>query len=107
MPDQDTHRLRVLRILETNPAISQRQLAIELGVSLGKTHYLLRGLLQKGLVKTENLRRSDNKLTYLYLVTPHGIAEKLRLTRDYLAIKEREYESIRREIAQLRKEIVV
>lgn len=105
MPEQDVAHLRLLRIIESNPGISQRQLAGELGVSLGKTHYLLRALLQKGLVKSENFRRSDNKLAYLYLLTPHGIAEKLRLMRAYLAAKEHEYESIRGEIEQLRREI--
>jgi EPS-associated MarR family transcriptional regulator len=103
--EQYASQLRVLRILESNPGVSQRQLAIELGISLGKTHYLLRALLAKGVIKTENFRRSDNKLAYLYLLTPHGIAEKVHLTRTYLAIKEREYESIRGEIEQLRKEV--
>jgi EPS-associated MarR family transcriptional regulator len=105
VPEQDTHHLRVLRILEVNPGISQRQLAQELGVSLGKTHYLLRALLEKGLVKTENFRRNDKKLAYLYLLTPHGIAEKVRLTRSYLTLKEREYDAIRGEIELLRKEV--
>ncbi len=105
MSEQYASQLRVLRILESNPGVSQRQLAIELGISLGKTHYLLRALLAKGVIKTENFRRSDNKLAYLYLLTPHGIAEKVHLTRTYLAIKEREYESIRGEIEQLRKEV--
>lgn len=105
MYEPDSQHLSVLRILELNPGISQRQLSRELGVSLGKTHYLLRALLDKGLVKAENFRRHGNKLAYLYLLTPHGIVEKMRLTHAYLARKEREYEAIKGEIEQLRREI--
>ena len=81
MTEQDAHHLRLLRILKSNPGISQRQLAVEFNVSFGKTKYLLSALLQKGLVKTENFHLSDNKLAYLYLylLTPHGITENFRL----------------------------
>ncbi len=102
--DTDNNHLRLLRIIEANPEITQRMLASELGASLGKTHYLLRALLGKGLVKAEAFRRHGNKLAYLYLLTPRGVSEKLRLTREYLAMKEAEYEAIRSEIEQLRKE---
>lgn len=105
MSEPDTYRLRLLQIVEASPDISQRRLASELGVSLGKTHYLLRALLEKGLIKAESFRRHGNKLAYLYLVTPSGVAEKIRLTRAYLALKENEYESISKEIEQLRRRL--
>ncbi len=89
MPEQVANYLRVLRILVFNLGISQRQPGGELGVSLGNTHNLLCALLQIGLLKAKYFCRSDNKLAYLYLVTPHGIAEKLRLACIYLASKER------------------
>lgn len=96
---------RVLRLIEEQPEISQRELARALGVSLGKSHYLLKALLDKGLVKANNFRRSDNKLAYAYLLTPNGIAAKLELTRAFLRLKEVEYQSARDEIERLRKEL--
>lgn len=102
MPD-DIH-LRVLREVEQNPEISQRELAKKLGVSLGKTNYCLRALLDKGWIKARNFRNSENKLRYAYLLTPTGIESKTRLTVQYLKIKILEYESLRLEIEQLKKE---
>lgn len=96
---------RVLRLIEEQPEVSQRELARALGVSLGKTHYLLKALLDKGLVKADNFRRSDNKLAYAYLLTPSGIAAKLELTRAFLRLKEDEYQAAREEIARLRQEL--
>jgi EPS-associated MarR family transcriptional regulator len=96
---------RVLRLIEEQPEISQRELARVLGVSLGKTHYLLKALLDKGLVKANNFRRSDNKLAYAYLLTPSGIAAKLELTRAFLRLKEDEYRAAREEVERLRKEL--
>jgi len=96
---------RVLRLIEEQPEISQRELARALGVSLGKTHYLLKALLDKGLVKADNFRRSDNKLAYAYLLTPNGIAAKLELTRAFLRLKEDEYRAAHEEIARLRLEL--
>jgi EPS-associated MarR family transcriptional regulator len=96
---------RVLRLIEEQPEISQRELARALGVSLGKTHYLMKALLEKGLVKANNFRRSDNKLAYAYLLTPKGIAAKLELTRAFLKLKEDEYRAAREEIARLRREL--
>jgi len=96
---------RVLRLIEEQPEISQRELARTLGVSLGKTHYLLKALLDKGLVKADNFRRSDNKLAYAYLLTPSGIAAKLELTRAFLRLKEDEYRAAHEEIARLRLEL--
>jgi EPS-associated MarR family transcriptional regulator len=96
---------RVLRLIGEQPEISQRELARSLGVSLGKTHYLMKALLEKGLVKADNFRRSDNKLAYAYLLTPKGITAKLELTRAFLRLKEGEYRSALEEIARLRKEL--
>ncbi len=98
---------RVLRLIEEQPEISQRELARVLGVSLGKTHYLLKALLDKGLVKANNFRRSDNKLAYAYLLTPSGIAAKLELTRAFLRLKEAEYQAALGEIERLRRELDV
>jgi len=97
--------LQLLKLIERSPGLSQRELSRELGVSLGKTHYLLRALVEKGWVKANNFRRNDNKLAYAYLLTPMGVREKLRMTRDYLRRKEIEYETIVAEIDLLRSEL--
>lgn len=96
---------RILRILAKRPDISQRDLAEELGVSLGKVNYCLRALLQKSWVKAQNFRNSSNKIAYAYLLTPAGIEAKARLTITFLRIKKAEYESIRREIDHLQLEV--
>ena len=98
--------LAAMRAVSNAPAASQRSLALELGISLGKTNFLLRALLDKGLVKAENFRRSDNKMAYLYLLTPSGVVAKTRLTRQYLQRKEQEYAQLKAEIAELRCEVV-
>lgn len=104
--EQDTAaKLEVLRVLAARPEVSQRELSKALGLSLGKTHYLLHALLEKGLVKIENFKRNDNKLAYAYLLTPKGMKEKLRLTRSFLARKEAEFLSLKETISQLRQEI--
>lgn len=100
----DGTHLRVLRLVEQNPNISQRELARELGVSLGKANYCLRALLEKGWVKARNFKNSDSKLRYVYLLTPSGIENKARLTVSYLQAKMSEYEQLRLEIEQLKKE---
>ena len=96
---------KVLKWLEKNTNISQRQLAKELGVSLGKAHYLINSLIKVGWVKLDNFRRSDNKMGYIYLLTPTGMVEKTRITRRFLARKETEYQQLRQEIQQLKSEI--
>lgn len=104
-PDADAAHLQVLRVLERQPALSQRELSAALGLSLGKTHYLLRALLDRGLVKASNFKRSDRKLAYAYLLTPAGLREKLRLTRRFLSRKEAEFEQLQVTIAALRHEL--
>lgn len=105
VPSTEVSHLQLLKLIERSPGLSQRELSRELGVSLGKTHYLLRALVEKGLVKANNFRRNDNKLAYAYLLTPIGVREKLRMTRDYLRRKELEYETIVAEIEALRSEL--
>ena len=105
MTPREAAHYRVLRLIEEQPEISQRELSRALGVSLGKTHYLLKALLDKGLVKADNFRRSDNKLAYAYLLTPSGIAAKLDLTRRFLRLKEDEYRAAHDEIERLRQEL--
>ena len=97
--------LRILKIVSAEPEISQRQLAVRLGVSLGKTNFLIKALLEKGLIKAGNFRRAENKFQYAYLLTPKGIGEKMRMTRAYLARKEAEYEALQGEIQALKREV--
>ncbi|WP_246598935.1 MarR family EPS-associated transcriptional regulator [Methylogaea oryzae] len=93
--------MQILKRLAADPKLSQRALAKELGISVGKTNYCLRALMEKGLVKTGNFRNSDNKLAYVYLLTPQGLEEKARLTVEFLKIKLSEYEALRAEIEEL------
>lgn len=103
--DTDAARLEVLRLLADKPQLSQRDLSRALGLSLGKTHYVLHALLDRGLVKVRNFRRSDRKIAYAYLLTPAGLREKLRLTRSFLVHKEAEFERLQTSIAELRAEV--
>ena len=104
MPN-DEIQLSVLRLLEQNPQLTQRQLSAELGVSLGKTHYIVKSLIDVGLIKLDNFQRSNNKLGYAYLLTPKGIAEKASITVRFLARKQDEYKRLEREIEALKSEI--
>ena len=96
---------RALKTLETNPELTQRQLAEALGISLGKTHYLLKSLIKVGWVKLDNFQKSNNKWGYAYLLTPQGIAEKATITARFLIKKQREYNALKDEIAQLEAEV--
>lgn len=102
---QDETHLRVLRLLENNAQMNQRELAENLGVSLGKVNYCLKALLGRGLIKMHNFRNSQNRLAYVYLLTPSGIAEKTLLTKRFLDIKLAEYEMLKQEIETLTKEV--
>ena len=104
MPN-DEIQLSVLRLLEQNPQLTQRQLSAELGVSLGKTHYIVKSLIDVGLIKLDNFQRSNNKLGYAYLLTPKGIAEKASITVRFLARKQDEYKRLEREIEALKSEV--
>ena len=103
-PTTETH-LKVLRKLEANPEITQRELAKELGVSVGKVNYCLKALIQKGWIKANNFKNNKNKAAYAYLLTPKGIERKAQITVDYLKRKIQEYESLKQEIAQLKSEV--
>lgn len=104
MLDEET-RYRLLRLLEANPELSQRQLAEALGVSLGKINFCLRALLERGLVKVRNFRDSNNKLAYAYYLTPKGARVKVRTTAGFLKRKLAEYAAIQKEIEELKREV--
>lgn len=100
----DEYRYRILKLLETNPTASQRDIARELGVSLGRVNYCLQALVEKGLVKVNNFRKNESKRAYLYYLTPKGVQEKTRVTVRFLKAKLDEYENLKREVAQLQLE---
>lgn len=97
--------LKLLKLLEENPALSQRQLADRLGVSLGKTNYCLKALKDKGLVKWGNFSKNPNKLECTHPLTPNGISQKLSLTIHFLERKQLEFERLKKEIALLQAEL--
>jgi len=101
---EDSH-FRIMRILEDTPTITQRQIADELGISLGRLNYCLKALLDKGWIKIQNFRGSDNKLSYTYLLTPRGVSEKAMLTARFLRRKLEEYEQLKSEIDSLQREL--
>ena len=88
----------ILRTIQNKPKASQRELADELGFSLGKLNYCLRALKHKGLVKIQNFRKNPKKLNYIYVLTPKGIAEKTKITINFMKRKMREYEELKKEI---------
>ncbi len=94
----------ILRLLSASPSRTQREMARELGMSLGKANYLLNSLLDKGFIKVKNFRNSSNKRGYAYLLTPEGVAAKAELTRRFLARKIEEFDALRLEIEILRGE---
>jgi EPS-associated MarR family transcriptional regulator len=100
----DEMHYKLMRLLESNPEMSQREVARELDVSLGKVNYCLRALIQKGWIKATNFKNSHNKAAYMYLLTPRGIEGKLILAARFLQSKVREYQSLRVEIKQMRRE---
>ena len=100
----ETH-LKVLRHLEQTPEITQRELAKELGVSLGKTNYCINALMEKGFIKARNFKNSDTKRTYLYVLTPRGLEAKAKISMHFLKRKISEYDALRAEIDQLKREI--
>ena len=103
----DEYRYKIFKLVETNPEISQRELARELGVSLGKANYCLKALMEKGLLKASNFRNSNNKLAYAYKLTPKGIEDKASVTVRFLKRKMQEYEALQQEIEQLRRDVPV
>ena len=96
MKDNQDH-FEILRKIKTKPEATQRELAKELGFSLGKLNYCLRSLRSKGLIKIENFRKNPNKINYIYVLTPKGIAEKTKLTINFMKRKMKEYEELKKE----------
>lgn len=103
MLDDET-RYRILKLLEADPRASQRRIADELGISLGRVNYCLRALVRKGVVKVNNFRGSNNKRAYLYLLTPRGIEDRARVTARFLRVKLDEYEILKRELEELQRD---
>ena len=101
----DERHYKVMRLLEANPAMSPRDLARELGISLGKINYCLQALIQKGWIKASNFRNRQNKAAYMYLLTPRGLEQKATLTLRFLRIKLKEFETLRAEISQMQKDV--
>lgn len=100
----DEMRYKLLKLLDANPRLSQRDVARELGISLGSVNYCLQALVRKGWIKASRFTNSRSKAAYMYLLTPRGMEAKLRLTFEFLRIKLREYETLRDEIEQIRRE---
>ena len=101
----DDAHFHLLRLIDSSPRLTQRELARELGVSLGKVNYCVNALIEKGWIKARNFRNSNNKLAYAYLLTPRGIEQKAAITVHFLRRKLAEYESLKKEIARLRREV--
>jgi EPS-associated MarR family transcriptional regulator len=101
---EDTY-FRVMRILQENPDLNQRELAEKLGISVGGLNYCLKALMEKGLVKMKNFAKSKNKFGYVYVLTPSGVAEKAAITHRFLQRKMDEYEALKAEIAALKSEL--
>lgn len=103
-PIAEETRYQLLRYLEASPEVSQRKLADVMGVSLGKLNYCLNAMVSRGWIKVGNFSRSSNKKGYAYLLTPQGVEAKARLTVQFLQLKMREYDALRREIESLQAE---
>jgi EPS-associated MarR family transcriptional regulator len=102
---QEDVKFRVMRLIQENPNITQRELAVKLGISLGGLNYCLRALIAKGLVKMHNFNQAENKLKYVYVLTPSGIKERSSLAYRFLERKIKEYEDLRVEINALKSEV--
>ncbi len=102
---QEEIQFEVLRRLQQTPEVSQRTLAKELGISLGSVNFCFQALMEKGWVKMQNFSQSKNKLRYAYLLTPAGVAEKSKLTSEFLKRKVADYEALQAEIEALKAEI--
>ena len=103
--EPNRHHHLLLEALKNNPKTTQRELAQEVGISLGKVNYCIQALIEKGWIKAGNFKRSNNKLGYIYLLTPKGIEEKAKLTKNYLARKLVEYKELEAEIEALQKQV--
>lgn len=95
----------LMRAIDANPQMTQRELSTRLGLSLGKINFLVRAMVEKGFIKADNFKNSKNKIAYLYCLTPKGIEEKAKITYRFLKWKVVEYEKLEQEIQQLKKEV--
>ena len=102
---QEEAHFQILRHLHENPELSQRELGERVGISLGAVNYCLKALVDRGLVKARNFRRSPNKMGYAYFLTPAGLSEKTLLTGQFLKRKSSEYEALKKEIGVLSAEL--
>ena len=100
----DEYRYKILKILEANPEISQRDLARKLHISLGRVNFCLKALIEKGLLKATYFHNSNNKLAYMYMLTPKGLEEKSVITARFLKLKMLEHAALQAEIEELRKD---
>ena len=107
LPPDSEDVLKILNVIKDDPALSQRELSSRLGISLGKVNYLIKSLIEKGLIKVDSFKNATNKISYLYKLTPSGIEEKARTTYYFLRRKMEEYERLEREIRDLQREISV
>lgn len=101
----DEYRYKILKLVEANPEISQRELAAELGISLGKANFCIKALIEVGLIKVGNFRNSKNKLAYMYLLTPAGIEKKAAVTLSFLKSKIEQFDQLQQEIEKLKTEV--
>ncbi len=101
----DEYRYKILKLVQEKPDISQRELAKALGISLGKTNYCLKALVEVGMLKVSNFRNSQNKLAYMYVLTPTGIEQKAAVTINFLKEKIKEYQQLASDIETLRSEV--
>ena len=97
MKDKQDH-FNVLRKIQKRPSSTQRELAVDLGFSLGKLNYCLKALQNKGLVKIKNFQRNPNKINYIYVLTPKGVTEKTKLTVNFMKRKMKEYDELKSEL---------
>lgn len=97
---------KVIKELEENPTHTQRSLAQKLNVSLGKVNYVLSGLVEKGIIKAKRLKNGPDKIRWQYILTPQGVKEKLKITREYLIKRMKEFDQIQHEISELKKDIL-
>ena len=102
MKDNQDH-LNLLRKIKSRPESTQRELAEELDFSLGKLNYCIKALKKKGLVKISNFGKNPNKLRYIYVLTPRGISQKTRLTINFMKVKMKEYDKLKKELKQIEK----
>jgi len=101
---QDEIAYKLLKIIETEPQLSQREIAARMGISLGKANYCLKSLIDKGFIKARNFYNSNHKVAYVYMLTPSGLEEKATVTYRFLKRKMQEYEEIKAEIESLKAE---